>query len=142
MIKTHAAMPRNILPKLAFLVAGVPLFMVGTQAHEQKPLPDAPHRIVSHRCGGVGDDSLKQLKAQAENFNLGFWMVGGPGGAYLADVQIQIQFGALTVASFNANGPLCYVKLPAGRYTVTGTHSGQTRTMQMQSGSMNNYLRW
>ncbi|MDD4887408.1 MAG: hypothetical protein PHO64_10890 [Thiomonas sp.] len=82
------------------------------------------------------------MKSRAADYNLGFWMVGGPGGAYLADVPIQIRSGSHTVASFTADGPLCYVKLPAGRYTVTGTHNGQTRSVQVHSGSMNNYLRW
>ncbi len=142
MIKSHAPTLRSFLQKLVFLLAGAPWVWGCAQAQEKKSLPVALHQTGSHLCGGVGEDSLKQLKAQAGDFNLGFWMVGGPGGAYLADVPIQIQSGGQTVTSFVADGPLCYLKLPAGRYTVTGTHNGQTRTMQMQSGSMNNYLRW
>ncbi|MHB1691716.1 MAG: hypothetical protein ACYCSR_13900 [Thiomonas sp.] len=49
---------------------------------------------------------------------------------------------AKTVASFTASGPLCYVKLPAGTYTVMGTHHGQTRSIQVHAGSMNQSLRW
>jgi len=111
-------------------------------AQAQMPTPPAPVHVGSHLCGGVGDSSLTQLQSRATDYNLGFWMVGGPSGAYLADVPIEIRSGRQTVASFTADGPLCYVKLPGGRYTVTGTHNGQTRSVQVHSGSMNNYLRW
>lgn len=143
MIKSRAVMPRHpFLQKLAVLIAGVPWLLGGAQAQEKKRTPLVAPQTVSHRCGGVGADSMKQLKAQANDFNLGFWMVGGPGGTYLADVPIQIESNGRIVTRFIADGPLCYVRLPAGSYTVTGTHNGQTRSLLMRSGSMNNYLRW
>lgn len=142
MTKSHTATILSCMQKLVFLLAAAPWMFRGVQAQEQKAIPVLPHPIERHLCGGVGDESLKQLQAQASQFNLGFWMVTGPSGAYLADIPIQIQSDRQTVASFIADGPLCYVKLPIGRYTVTGTHNGQTRSVLIQSGSMNNYLRW
>jgi hypothetical protein len=97
---------------------------------------------ITHLCGGVGAAHLKALKAQAHAFNLGFWMVEGPHGAYLADVPIQIKTGGRVIATFTAEGPLCYVKVPAGDYTIVGSHKGQTRAITAHSGSMNHYLRW
>ena len=97
---------------------------------------------ITHLCGGVGAEHLKALKAQAHAFNLGFWMVEGPRGAYLADVPIQIKAGGKTIATFTAEGPLCYLKVPAGEYTIVGTYKGQTRAITVHSGSVNHDLRW
>ncbi|WP_199195216.1 hypothetical protein [Thiomonas sp. X19] len=144
MVKPHAVTARKALLTLAFIGACASWLMGVAQARAQEPQqnPAEPHAAIVHLCGGVGDASLQQLKARAKDFNLGFWMVGGPGGAYLADVPIQIQSHGKTVASFTASGPLCYVKLPAGTYTVMGTHHGQTRSIQVHAGSMNQSLRW
>ncbi len=142
MLKPHAVVARKALLALAFIGASAPGLMGVAQAQEQKQNPAEPHPAISHLCGGVGDTSLRQLKTQAGNFNAGFWMVGGPDGAYLADVPIQIQSHGQTVASFTAGGPLCYVELPAGTYTLTGTHHGQARSIPLHAGSMNQYLRW
>lgn len=99
------------------------------------------HEIM-HRCGGVGEDAMQRLKAQAHHFNMGFWMVEGPRGAYLADVPIQIQRHGKTVAAFVADGPLCYLKAPPGQYTITGIHKGKMHSIKAHTGSMDVYLRW
>jgi len=97
---------------------------------------------VTFRCGGIGVDDLQQMKLHAHDFNLGFWMVEGPRGAYLADVPIQIDRDGKIVASFVASGPLCYLKAPAGAYTIIGIHHGQTRKVDAHTGNFNVYLRW
>ena len=97
---------------------------------------------VQYVCGGVGQGALKHLQAQAGKFNLGFWMVKGPQGAYLANVPVKVMQGGKTVAQFTASGPLCYLKAPAGSYTIVGRHDGQTRTITAQSGTTAHYLRW
>jgi hypothetical protein len=97
---------------------------------------------LSYVCGGVGEDDLKALQAMAPQFNLGFWMVEGPRGAYLADVPIRISQQGKTLASFTADGPLCYVQAPKGSYTIEGTHRGQTHKITVQTGNKNAYLRW
>ncbi|MHB1691835.1 MAG: hypothetical protein ACYCSR_14520 [Thiomonas sp.] len=101
-----------------------------------------PSLAIAHRCGGVGEGNLQQLKRQAHDFNLGLWMVEGPRGAYLADVPIQVKKGNKTVASFVADGPLCYLKAPAGSYTLVGIYKGRLRSIRAHTGNMNVYLRW
>jgi hypothetical protein len=113
----------------------LPLFAVAaTPAPTQGP--------IQYLCGGVGEGSRQQLLAQAPNFNLGFWMVKGPRGAYLADVPVTIKKGNQIVAQFTAEGPVCYLKVPAGTYTIEGQHDGQVRTIKVRTGSKAYYLRW
>ncbi|MDD4885797.1 MAG: hypothetical protein PHO64_02610 [Thiomonas sp.] len=97
---------------------------------------------LSYVCGGVGEGNLKALQAQAPQFNLGFWMVEGPRGAYLADVPIRIRHQGKTVAAFTADGPLCFVQAPKGSYTIEGTHKQQQRKITLHTGNKNAYLRW
>lgn len=97
---------------------------------------------LSYVCGGVGQGDLKALQARAAQFDLGFWMVEGPQGGYLADVPIEVQRHGKTVARFTAGGPLCYLKAPAGRYTILGQHNKQERRIDIDTGNKNAYLRW
>ena len=123
---------------LAALAGAAALWVYSDAVHAtSKPDPN-----ITHMCGGVGAEHLKALQAQAHAFNLGFWMVEGPRGTYLADVPIQVKVAGKTIATFTAEGPLCYLKVPAGEYTIVGSHKGQTRAITAHSGSMNHYLRW
>ena len=97
---------------------------------------------VSYVCGGVGEDALRALQAMAPRFNLGFWMVEGPRGAYLADVLIRITHQGRTVAAFTADGPLCLVRAPAGQYSIDGRYKQQQRRITVHTGNKNAYLRW
>ncbi|MBN2691812.1 MAG: hypothetical protein JXR43_08140 [Burkholderiaceae bacterium] len=97
---------------------------------------------LSYVCGGVGAGNLKALKARAPQFDLGFWMVEGPRGAYLADVPIRITHQGKTVAQFTADGPLCFVQAPKGSYTIEGTHRQQQRKITVHTGNKNADLRW
>ncbi|MBW4047840.1 MAG: hypothetical protein HIU89_07870 [Proteobacteria bacterium] len=135
MLKTTVSHMRIALVALASAAA----FWASAEAAHATFSEDAG---ITHLCGGVGAAHLEALKAQAHAFNLGFWMVEGPRGAYLADVPIQIKAGGRIIATFTAEGPLCYLKVPAGEYTIVGSHKGQTRAIRAHSGSMNHYLRW
>jgi len=131
---THQALRRGALVgALATCLLSTPL----SQAAEV-------HQVgtLSYACGGVGEGALKALRAQAPQFNLGFWMVEGPRGAYLADVPVRIRHQGKTVAEFIAGGPLCYVQAPAGDYTIEGTHRQQQHRITVHTGDKNAYLRW
>ena len=97
---------------------------------------------LAYVCGGVGAGDLKALQAKAPEFNLGFWMVEGPQGAYLANVPIEVQHDGKTLARFTAEGPLCYLKAPAGHYTIIGSHRQQQRKIDIDTGNKDAYLRW
>ena len=57
-------------------------------------------------------------------------------GAYLADVQVEIRPEAAGSAaqSLRANGPVCLVTLPPGRYTVDASMGGQRKSHTVQVG--------
>ncbi|MGC8806625.1 MAG: hypothetical protein ACP5GC_07675 [Thiomonas sp.] len=131
---THQALRRGALVGALATCLLSPSLSQAAQVHHVGTL--------SYACGGVGEGDLKALQAQAPHFNLGFWMVEGPRGAYLADVPIRIRHQGKTVAEFTADGPLCYVQAPAGSYTIEGTHRQQQRSVTVQTGNKNAYLRW
>jgi hypothetical protein len=132
-IKQHALRRGAAMGALAFGLL-VPALSQAEQVHHAGDL--------SYVCGGVGEDALKELQAQAPKYNIGFWMVEGPRGEYLADVPIRILRNGKTVAEFTAGGPLCYVNAPAGSYTIEGTHRQEQRRITVHTGNKNAYLRW
>ncbi|APZ42735.1 hypothetical protein [Acidihalobacter ferrooxydans] len=105
-------------------------------------LPAAQAAQITHRCGGVGESKLKALLAQAPHYNLGFWMVEGHYGAYLADVPVRILHQGKTVAAFTAGGPLCWAKAPPGRYEIEARHDGVMRRVTVHTGQKPVYLWW
>lgn len=105
-------------------------------------MPAAHATEITHVCGGVGEDELKALEKRAPEFNIGFWMVKGPRGEFLADVPVRITQNGKTVAEFTAGGPLCWVKAPPGTYQIHATHDGVQRTVTVKPGDKNVYLRW
>ncbi len=104
-----------------FLTETQTLSLSLSQAVEVHPAGDVPYA-----CGGVGELDLKALEAQTPHDNMGFWVVEGPRGAYLAEVSIRILHQCKTVAVFTADGPLCAVKAPAGSYIKLRARTGSS----------------
>ena len=96
----------------------------------------------AHLCGGIGKEGRAEMLTHQKDFDLGFWLTEGKTDRYLAAVPITIQRDGTTVASFVSDGPMCYVKLPAGTYTVIGTHKGETRKAEIKTGSFGTFIRW
>ncbi len=82
-------------------------------------------------CGGVGAEDRAALAARADGANLAVEFIVADRGNYLADVDLAIvpldrRSQALTTT---ADGPLCYVSVPPGRYRIEATFNGTTRTV-------------
>ena len=89
---------------------------------------------MSHRCGGVGSDESNAMRAQMKSHPLAL-LFAQPGGAYLADVDVEIQSAQkAAVMKFRANGPVCLVDLPAGSYTVVATSAGVSKDQAVTVG--------
>ncbi len=98
---------------------------------------------VPHLCGGVGFDGRAAMRRHEHAYNLGIWLTTtGKRPRFLAYMPITISRDGATVAKFTSDGPLCYVKLPDGVYTVSSKRGDETRSIKVHTGQMNAYLRF
>ena len=78
-------------------------------------------------CGGVGTGDQERMKADAPNHSL-MLTFATSGGAYVADVDVQVQRGGKTVLQGHCGGPIMLADLaPAGSYEVTATSQGRSQ---------------
>jgi hypothetical protein len=90
---------------------------------------------ASFRCGGVGEDEQKQIKAEAAQHDM-LLTFAAPSGAYLADVDVEISSAGKTVLQAHCDGPLMLVDLPGkGSYQVKAVLNGreQVKTVTLRS---------
>ena len=84
-------------------------------------------------CGGVGSDERRAMAHEAEGANLLLENFTDD-GAYVADVDVVLtpeRPGAPGFA-FKADGPLCYLQVPAGTYRVEAVHEGRRRVARAE----------
>lgn len=97
---------------------------------------------VTYLSGGIGEDEAKAIQ-QTTGYNLHMTFAVGPDNKYIPDVDVVIQKApGQTVLTLNAAGPLVYVQLPAGKYTVIATRNGEERrdTADIGSGAARNLV--
>lgn len=79
--------------------------------------------------GGIGDDELQTMQAEAKNYNLQLLFAEKTSGAYLSGVRLSLQNAAgKTVATADGAGPWFFARLPAGRYQVIAESGGLRQT--------------
>ncbi|MGJ7511789.1 carboxypeptidase regulatory-like domain-containing protein [Variovorax sp. GT1P44] len=89
---------------------------------------------ATYRCGGIGSDESVAMRAEMKDHPLSL-LFARAGGAYLADVAVTVKDSAgATALVMNANGPVCLVNLPPGRYTVEAASDGVTKTQVVTLG--------
>ena len=89
---------------------------------------------VSYVMGGVGEEHAQAMQAVRRGFPLSLLFVrkDKPKNAYLADIPVTVKDArGKVVLDATSGGPFLYVKLPPGRYTVSATHEGKTRTARV-----------
>lgn len=106
----------------------VTLCLAGTlQAQAQAQVPPMKGEGATRWvCGGIGSDESTAMRAAMKSHPLSL-LFARKDGAYLAEVAVTIQRddGGAPLA-LRANGPVCLVDVPAGRYTVQATVDGAT----------------
>jgi hypothetical protein len=77
-------------------------------------------------CGGIGSDESTAIRAAMKSHPLSL-LFARKDGAYMADVDVTIQReGGAPALTLRANGPVCLVDIPAGRYNVQAAAEGAT----------------
>lgn len=87
------------------------------------------------RNGGIGEDEADEMRRQAHEFPLRLTFAEGPNNDFTANVPVVIadSRGDAVFAITDA-GPLLYVMVPDGRYTVTAESDGIVKTQRVTVG--------
>lgn len=94
----------------------------------------ATANAAAFRCGGVGEDEQRQMKAEAARHDL-MVTFSTVSGAYMADVDIEILSAGKPVLAGRCSGPLMLVDLsPKGSYEFRATANGRTQRKLVSVG--------
>lgn len=95
----------------------------------------AAEGAAQYYCGGVGADERRAMQALEARANLKLLFVTVKRGGYLADAAVTVSDAKATRFSAVADGPVCLLQLPPGRYRVTAEIAGNTRSAQVVVGA-------
>lgn len=110
----------------------LPLAIASTGAFAGEPSM-AREGAVSFFCGGVGAGERRAMKALESEANLQLLFVTEKRGGYLADVALAVEDDkGASVLRTVSGGPLCLLRLPAGRYVVRASIGGATRSVPVR----------
>ena len=127
---------------LPLTAVGVLMFSAVSPAASLEPIDGPGVQVqsqeqngITYLSGGIGEDESKAIQ-QTTGYNLHMTFSVGTGNEYTSDVNVVIQKApGQTVLTLDDAGPLVYVKLPAGKYTVIATRDGETRKDVADIGS-------
>jgi hypothetical protein len=87
---------------------------------------------ISYITGGVGDEELAEMKAQEPNFNVRV-LIAASTGEFMSDVALRVLDSKNNpIFKLDNAGPLFYVNLPAGSYTIEAANeSGVVKTQKL-----------
>ena len=127
---------------LPFAAVGMLMFPVVSPAASLEPIDSSGVQVqrqeqngITYLSGGIGEDESKAIQ-QTTGYNLHMTFSVGSENKYIPDVDVVIQKSqGQTVLTLNQAGPLVYVQLPPGKYTVAATRNGETRRETADVGS-------
>ena len=79
-------------------------------------------------CGGVGNDARRELAAAADGASLALQFSLAGRGNFIADVDVTITPPQGAPITAKTDGPICYIQLPPGRYTVEAAYNGTRKS--------------
>lgn len=104
-------------------LAGALLGAVPAFAATNLPL-NSPTTVsgVDTVCTGIGDEAQHDARWAAYPLKIVF---AGKGGQFVTDADVTVSKDGKDVVSVHCEGPWVLVKIPAGRYRITGALEGQ-----------------
>jgi hypothetical protein len=103
----------------------------------------AQNNAIQYSTGGIGLEDRAEMKGAAGAFNV-LLMFGQPTGQFVVIDSVTIRKGNAEVLQVTDAGPLLYMNLPSGTYTVDANYKGVTRsrTVHVARRSPDVMLRW
>ncbi len=89
---------------------------------------------ASYISGGVGEGERAAILRMSRDFNLKLEMAD-KGGEYISDANVVIRKQGNEILNVTPDGPLMFVKLPAGTYQISATHEGNAKQQTVTVGS-------
>lgn len=110
------------IPTVEIFAAEIPPAIMITEGKTAQGFP--------YLTGGVSTEEREILEASGKAYNVQL-RFAEKGGAYLSDVNLVIggAKGAEIIA-ITTDGPLFYMQLPPGSYTVSATFKGETKKVK------------
>lgn len=95
--------------------------------------PPAQSAGESIACGGVGVEERSALREREGGVALRLLFVTAKRGGWLADAEVAVfDVRGTQRLRTRADGPICHVRLPGGRYRITAALGGATRAASVQ----------
>ncbi|QGA47911.1 carboxypeptidase-like regulatory domain-containing protein [Pseudomonas brassicacearum] len=134
---------------LPFIAISILLFPIALNATNLAPIDNTGVQVqpmqqngITYLSGGIGEDEARAI-GQAEGYNLHMTFAVGPENKYIPDVEVTVQNASgQTLLTLSDAGPLVYVQLPPGKYSVVATRNGEARrdTAEVGSGAARNLV--
>ena len=119
----------------------------GMRARAAEPAPAVARQgVIDFVSGGIGEDEMQWMRAQAADYNLRLTFAIKRSGQYLSGIEVRIEDaagGQLFAAT--SDGPLLLANLPPGRYRVVATDRGARQIQQAvvrPKAAANLYFYW
>ena len=134
---------------LPFIAISILLFPLALDATNLTPIDNTGVQVqpmqqngITYLSGGIGEDEARPI-GQAQGYNLHMTFAIGPENKYVPDVDVTVQSASgQTLLTLSDAGPLVYVQLPPGKYSVVATRNGEERrdTAEVGSGAARNLV--
>jgi len=134
---------------MPFIAISVLLFPLALDATNLTPIDNSGVQVqpmqqngITYLSGGIGEDEARAI-GQAQGYNLHMTFAIGPENKYVPDVDVTVQSASgQTLLTLSDAGPLVYVQLPPGKYSVVAMRNGEERrdTAEVGSGAARNLV--
>ena len=106
------------------------LVLFSTAAAAQ-PFPMNERGDMRWVCAGIGENERETLAKMEPGSSLKLVFAAGKRGEYLADVDVILsdREGKRPALKFTAEGPICLIQAPAGRYQLEASFRGEKRSV-------------